>query len=68
MISTDQAILVSKFCPEMVGGISAPLDSNQDSISYSDYMMNIKKQILCARNLKELLLQHGEDFSVSFGE
>ena len=66
MISADQTVSVNEFLVEMVGGISAPQDPDQSIISYSDYLMNIKKQVTCARKLKDILTQHEENFSLLF--
>ena len=55
--SADQTTMVSTFSPEIVGGIAAPQDPNQAVTSYSDYLMNAKKQVAAAKELEKTLIQ-----------
>lgn len=58
--------MVGEFLPEMVGGICTPQDPSQAVTSYSDYLMNAKKQVSTAKKLQEVLAQHTEHISHIF--
>ncbi len=55
--------MVGKFCPEIVGGIAAAHDANQDIISYTDYLTNAKMQVASAKQLQKMLAQYSQQVS-----